>query len=137
VRAATIVAWLGQNEPFPSPASAAASSADRTEWTSAKPPKPAAEKPPAEKEPAAHRDAGFDPLFADIERQLEQALRRPEVVNRTAKPQPPAPPVEPPPPAAAPEVPPPAPPRPPERKPTSLEEEMASLLGRDFNRDKK
>ena len=38
--AATIVAWLGQNEPLPSPARIAATNAGRAVWTSAKPPKP-------------------------------------------------------------------------------------------------
>jgi flagellar protein FliO/FliZ len=112
----------------------------------------AAPAPPPPPVPAGKPKAEIDPLFADIERQLEEALQRPKGPGAVAEPVPPAPPA--PRPAAAPSAPlapparrpverPAAPaPRAPEPAPAtdtaaadkshldSLEEEMANLLGR-------
>jgi hypothetical protein len=95
---------------------------------------------PRPEAPAAEREGlSFDPLFADIERQLDAALRKPASIARPrptpgGNPAPsPQPPASPPPadhggPAAKPED---------SASQISLEEEMASLLGRDLGRDRK
>jgi hypothetical protein len=155
-----------QREPEPQPITPAAFRNAFPPRPAARPAPPVADNPPppppraparpqrmdteyAEREaaPPARPKAEIDPLYADIERKLGEALSRPA----SAPPTPPAPTRSAPPPpmrASAPPPPParpaaPPPPPPPRRAPEppapkagrnhldALEDEMASLLGRD------
>ncbi len=113
------------------------------------PEKPQAARPPREQQPqlqvqhaedgpapAAKPKVEIDPLYADIEKKLGEALARPQSPQRAAPPPPPSRSAPPPPARRAPE-PAAAPPPPaaaastPKSHLDALEEEMASLLGRD------